>query len=245
MRKGGRKTTKKGGRKGRKTVMRQRRRVNRHTNDQWASASQTIALGDDLTSQVYVLDNINLAQFDRLSLIASAYQYFRLTYIEYKLTPYFDTFKPGEVSTVPYLYWLINKGDSLNIASFNAMRDAGAKPIRFDEKTIKVAWRPSVLQENQGVLGDIGSGYKVSPWLSTVQQSAPPAPSTVQHLGIYWTVSRPGILPPGFVELTYDIQITVEFQFKKPLVKVSPENPVAVEYGEGFTATKNLGSITV
>jgi len=212
-------------RKGRRNARVQRRmRLNRRGSSEWASAKQTVALGDDLTSTVYILDNINLAQFDRLSVIASAYQYFRITHVEYKLTPYFDTFKPGEVSTVPYLYWLINKGDAINTGSFNALRDAGAKPIRFDGRTITIRWKPAVLQMLRDVVGGptVVQNYsmgKVSPWLTTnnFSGSAPPStsfiPNQVEHTGILYGVQGGA----GSTPVAYGASITVHVQYKKPL----------------------------
>lgn len=217
---------------------------------EWASCTESVDL-TNITGAVYSmngpgggavygLNGTQLAQFiQRAVPIAKAYQHYRIKRIQLEFKPQVDTFFPdvgagGNGFLVPQFYYMINKSGSIpaNVTAAN-MRAMGARPIRFDEKTIKVAWRPSVLQENAGVLGDIGSGYKISPWLSTnANANAPGAwnPSTVQHLGIYWQVERPGTLPAGVAELTYAIQITVEFQFKKPLVTVSSSVPPALEY---------------
>lgn len=219
---------------------------------EWASCTESVDLtnitglpylmnGNPATpGAVYGLNGTQLSQFiQRAVPIAKAYQHYRIKRIQLEFKPQYDTFLPdvGAAGTgvlVPNFFYMINKSGSIpaNVSAAN-LRAMGAKPIRFDEKTIKVAWRPSVLQENAGVLGDIGSGYKVSPWLSTnANANAPGAwqPSSVNHLGIYWQVERPGTLPAGMAELSYSIQITVEFQFKKPLVTVSSSNPVALEY---------------
>lgn len=190
--------------------------------------------------QVYGLNGTQLSQFiSRATSVAAAYQHYRIKRILLEFKPQVDTFFPDVGATgtgflVPNMFYMINKSGSIpSTVTVDGLRAMGAKPIRFDEKTIKVAWRPSVLQENAGVLGDVGSGYKISPWLSTNANANAPGvwqPSTVNHLGIYWQVSRPGTLPAGVAELTYDIQITVDFEFKKPLVKTSSSNLPALEY---------------
>lgn len=242
-------------RAGGKKVLGRRRKVYRRAFrpargvPEWASCTESVSLANITgvanytMNQMYALNNTNLTQYINRALpISQNYQHYRIKRIKLEFIPQMDTFQntAGAVGTgllVPSFYYMLNKSGSVppNPTPDN-LRSMGAKPIRFDEKVITVAWRPSVLQENQGVLGDVGSGYKISPWLSTQVQTAPPGPSSVQHLGIYWVVARPGILPAGIVELTYDIKITVEFQFKKPLVKVNAGQPNAIEFGHQVTA---------
>lgn len=232
-----------------------RRRAYRRpvTVPEWASCTESVDLTNitGLAYQmngpgggaVYGLNGTQLSQFiQRAVPIAKAYQHYRIKTIKLEFKPQYDTFLPdvGAAGTgflVPNFFYMINKSGSIpSTVSAANMRAMGAKPIRFDEKTITVAWRPSVLQENAGVNGDIGSGYKISPWLSTNANANSPGawqPSSVNHLGIYWQVERPGTLPAGVAELSYSIQITVEFQFKKPLVTVSSSNPQAAEYVPG------------
>jgi len=221
---------------------------------EWASVTESVAL-DNITglaytmNQSYGLNGTCLAQFiQRAVPVAQAYQHYRIKQVKLEFKPQVDTFLPdaGPTGTgflVPNMFYMINKSGSIpNNPTPDALRAMGARPIRFDERTIKVAWRPSVLQENAGVLGDVGSAYKVSPWLSTNANANQPGAwnaSTVQHLGVYWHIQRPGTLPAGVAELTYSIQITVDFQFKKPLVKTSSSDPVALEYAAG-----SLGSTT-
>jgi len=213
---------------------------------EWASCTESMALttitGVNYTmNQMYGFNATQLAYFvNRAVPIAQSYQHFRLKRVLLEFKPQYDTFAPiagaptGQGFSAPNLFYMINKAGSIPTnPTVDNLRSMGAKPIRFDEKILKVAWRPSVLQENSGTLGDIGSAYKISPWLSTNANANAVGiwnPSTVSHLGIFWTVQRNGIIPPGTAELTYDIQITVEFEFKKPLVKVIPTQPQAIEY---------------
>jgi len=221
----GRKTSKRAGKRMAKRSAMRRRRVGTR---EWASASQTLELMDDQTRQVYQLSSINLSQFDRLSQIARAYQYFRITHVEMKFRPYFDTFAndgtPGG-QVVPYLYWLINKSQNNNIASFNALQDAGAKPIRFDERTITVRWKPAVLQylrdkdPNTGTAVPNFTLSRVSPWLATSQNAGTLpsvntwAPNEVEHTGILYGGNTTLGVPPA----PYGTTIIVHAQFKKPL----------------------------
>lgn len=222
---------------------------------EWASCTESVALSNITglaytMNQPYALNGTCLAQFiSRAVPVAQAYQHYRIKQIKLEFKPQVDTFFPDVGATgtgflVPNMFYIINKSGSVPAnATVDNLRAMGAKPIRFDEKTIKVAWRPSVLQENAGVLGDVGSSYKISPWCSTNASANQPGawnPSTVQHLGVSWFIARPGTLPAGVAELTYDIQITVDFQFKKPLVKVLASSPEAQQYAEGSLGAEVL-----
>lgn len=196
---------------------------------EFASAKQVLELTDDMVNQILIMDNVNLSLFDRLSQIARCYQYFRFTKIEMKFKPYWDTFistgGPGSTGTVPYLHYLIDKGEVLlpNAGlGFNQLRDAGAKPIRFDEKTITVSWAPKVLGVVAGSDGPLPNlAYQApsrnSPWLSTNnaggQDPVGWVPSMVPHKGLYYGVEQ--AIPN--TNLIYGVEITVYAQFKKPL----------------------------
>nr|ALE29662.1 coat protein [Lake Sarah-associated circular virus-20] len=191
---------------------------------EFASAKQTIALAQDAMNQVFRLDNIALAQFDRMVNIAKCYQYFRMTKVELKFTPQMDTFTDSNVQSIPYLYYLITKGDNLDAGTFNKLRDAGAKAIRFDDKSINVNWRPAVLR---GVIGEdtnapVNPAFtawaeaKTSPWLATsylpAAQSIVWSPSAVPHKGILYGVEQDSSIDTKYYALT----LTAHFQFKKP-----------------------------
>lgn len=193
-----------------------------------ASAKQTVELSNDPVNTVFRLDDVNLSQFDRLSHIARAYQYFRINRIEYKIKPYADTFLStnlvGNTGSVPYFYHLIMKSDTLNIAGFDGLRDAGAKAIRMDDKTINIGWRPTVAQGvalSEPNITTSFASYKTSPWLSTNKFAMLPggtttwAPSEVPHLGLLYGAEQNFINPTEV--LAYGVELTVHVQFKKPL----------------------------
>lgn len=202
-----------------------RRRQNRRlATSEFASAKQTIQLPDDTSGTIYKLDSVALSNFDRMSIIASAYQFFRITKIEMRWKPYADTYAPNNgIASIPYLYWLIDKGNNVEVNSFNALRDAGAKPIRFDERTVGMSYKPSVHLLTADVSGStIFPTYglnKVSPWLSTNQFAGQGGttwkPNETEHYGVLYGVQIDS--GSGVNNQLFGTEITVHFQFKKPL----------------------------
>lgn len=204
-----------------------RRRRQQRTRTEFAQASQTLQLSNDANNTVYRYDTTRLAAFDRLCLIAQAYQYYRITKVEMRFKPFYDTYSgpldsAPATSTVPYFHWLINRGDNVDINSFNALRDAGAKPIRFDDKTIKVQWRPSVLNyvrdmSSAGIVQPVFNQGRISPWLATNQNAGLNSPtwkaSEIEHIGILYGVEA-DYAPQ---QLYYGTEVTVHVEFKKPL----------------------------
>lgn len=195
-------------------------------NIEYASAKQTIQLSDDEMNVVFRYDTLRLSVLDRLAAIAANYQYFRFTKVEMKFKPYSDTYIPGQVSlpatpSIPYFYWLINRGDLVDVNSFNALRDAGAKPIRFDEKTVTVSWKPSVLLLNQTSSAVPSTAYnlhRVSPWLSTNDKAGTNSPvwaaNTTAHHGLLYGVEQDVTASQQYY---YGVELTVHAEFKKPL----------------------------
>lgn len=202
---------------------------------EFASASQTIRTSDDPMNTIFRLDDIKLSQFDRLKSIARSYQYYRITGVELTFMPYADTYQTSLLNTagnnqvtssIPYMYWLINKGDNVQLNSFDAMRDAGAKPIRFDEKSIKIRWRPSVRQavSIDPTIPVLNNYVKTitSPWLSTNNNAgsgtAEWVPSMVSHGGVLYGVQQTYVArtDPEY-QNAYGLTITIHVQFKKPL----------------------------
>jgi len=181
-----------------------------------ASCSVTKTLVKCITNQMYMYNSFNLSDYDRAVAIAKNYQRFRITGIKLTWKPEYDTFQAGTGSsaTKPYLYYMIDKSGSIpDNVTLEGLKQAGAKPHRFDEKPLSVSWKPSVLQETSGA-GFLaqGSGYKISPLLAT---SANPAsvgvwnPSTINHLGIKWYMETAG------TSLDVYVEAEVQFEFYK------------------------------
>lgn len=156
----------------------------------------------------------------RASAVANAYQHYRIKKITLIVRPQVDTFTGGVGYTAPNFYYMIDKSGSLptNI-TLSALKSMGAKPIRLDEKTIKISWRPSVLQEVVDVGGAVGSrpvSYRISPWLSTNENALNPGVfvcSSTDHLGIFWYAETPA----GVSTLQYNVEAVLDVEYKKPM----------------------------
>lgn len=195
-----------------------------------ASMTETINLADPSTNTMYVLNDTSISAFARAKLVAQAYQSYRITSINVRFKPRFDTYSAATLgSTLPYLYYMIDKSGSIptNVGLAELLK-MGAKPIRFDDKTLNIKWRPGVITNATVAPGgasssSVPSRYTISPWLATnaSNTSATWAISTIDHLGLFFFVETSGTLS------AYDVEITCDFQFKKPLVLVSDTNPEA------------------
>lgn len=194
----------------------------RRVND-IAAVSETFAFNPTTVSGTIFADySCSLFQHERARAVAQGYQEFRIKLVEYKFKPLADTFAAGSGSTVPYFYYLIDRARSNNglvdAASFKA---AGAKPIRMDDKTITVKYRPSVLYDtyDAGTLTSLPRNYKLSPWLATNDNSTIGlgfVPSQVDHNGIRWYVE----MLTG--EVQYLVERVVHIEFRKPLWVLPP-----------------------
>lgn len=197
---------------------------------EWASCSETIDFGNQSVGSILNANDIQLAQFPRASGIAQGYAYFRITRLTFKMKPLLDTFPSTGNTQVPYLYWVINKnGTEYPALNTNWFLANGAKAIRFDDKTVTISYVPAVsydlLEAQTPATTQQPNTIKTLQWLNTAKDaflSAPFAPSQVSHAGHYMTVDSPG----SAVEMQYELNVTAEFQFKKPNAAV-PTGPSA------------------
>ena len=189
-----------------------------------------------VVNKLYGFYNMSLQYGTRPIQVAEAYQYYRITHVEVQVKPKVDTFSAsnsgGQDSSIPYLYWMIDKvGTFANTnMDFKSLREAGAKPIRFDEKTITLRYKPAVLigDYDNGVGQPVFRQKRISPWLSTnrnnLDTTQPWSPDGTDHLGIMIGVEQEGVNSETN-PLYYDIDITVHYQFKKPRnMTLSPNN---------------------
>jgi len=183
----------------------------------FASRAETYSISAT-AGQVYDLNDIRInAQFTVAPQLANLYQYYRITSVQWRLKPNFDTYvAPGLVSgnpQLPYLYFLYDKSGSLGLLNATQFEECGAKPIRVDDKTVVRRWRPCVR------IGDVNQAvpmFKTSPWMPTHSTDGTTI-NAPDHMGAVWYVSKMNNTDAQ----TYDIDVTVTFQFKKPLVTVS------------------------
>lgn len=206
-----------------------------------ASLSETrtvVASGGNIVNTLYSLMNTSLDQFTRAPLVAQGYQHYRIKNISMKFKPPFDSFVSGTTVgfSKPYLYHMIDKSGAIptNI-TLEGLKQMGAKPRALDERPLLVSWAPAVLQQELtsggGAPTSQGAAYKISPWLNTsnISVSSPWNPSTVDHLGVYWYLeAQANGQPPTFY---YEIDVEVQFEFKKPLItrSVSSTHAIAVQ----------------
>lgn len=171
--------------------------------------------------------NVINGQPTRAGMIAPAYGLYRIAQVEYKITPRFDTYIPGanpggdNPVEVPKLYWKINRyGDAPVGFNEQDMLSLGSKPVRLDDKTITIKYKPNVLMANVGaaaVAAAGGSGQvKITPWLSTDQRvdDGQFVPSDTTHYGhlMYVECAAAGDATPVICE----VQVRIVYEFKNP-----------------------------
>lgn len=177
---------------------------------------------------MYANRSFQLADFPRASAIAANYASFKITKITMRFKPQNDTYASGVGAFgVPYHFHQLDKSGAIpNTVTLENLKQMGAKPKRFDDKTITVSWRPAVLTADlisAGVGTTAGAQYRLSPTLSTNANAGNPAaawsPSTVDHLGIYWFVEQ-----ANGTGNQYQVEVEVQFYFMRPLVKATGQS---------------------
>lgn len=175
-------------------------------------------------NQMYQKRDFTISVNPRASAVANAYQHYRIKKVTLIIRPQVDTFVgtvAGVGFTAPNFYYMIDKTGALPTnVTLGALKSMGAKPIRLDDKTIKISWRPSVLQDVQDVNpsapGQRPVSYKISPWLTTNANALNPGPfvcSSVDHLGIFWYAETPA----GPSSLQYNVEAVLDVEYKKPM----------------------------
>lgn len=228
----GRKVSKASGRRAARKGAARRRRMIRKANPTTDYAKCVVSkdLGYDSNGVIYKYSEWALSGFTRAINVAQSYQFYRISQIEMKFCPTADTYAAGNPGEIPYFYYVIDKSDSIpNVGTtVDTLMNAGAKPIRFDDKTVTVRWKPAVtwkaLDEN-GTNGNFGM-TRVSPWLATndanTSDTASWSPSSVDHHGIVYTATG------GVGGQNYSVKVSLTFEFKKPLNYTVPAPGVEV-----------------
>lgn len=182
----------------------------------YAGVSETFEITGLVANTMYQRRDFTLNGSPRAANVATAYQHYRIKKITMRFKPQIDTFIGGGGFQVPNLFYMVDKSGSIPTnSSLAALKSMGASPKRFDDKTITFSWRPSVLTDTASAPGvSSQTQYKIAPWLSTNANALQPgifAPSSVDHLGIFWYLEQ------GGVATGYSVEVTIEYQFKKPL----------------------------
>lgn len=189
---------------------------------EWSSGSFTRPLQNPSNSseifnvnQIYSLYDIAIDQFPRAALLAQAHQQYRITKVALRFKPLVDTFTAGGAETVPSLFYLIDKAQSVNpLASLTTLKNSGCTPKRMDDKMLTVRWSPGVIESVNTSAQNGGAFAKVitSPWLNTTADpfATPLTISSVDHKGILFGVEQV-IGQSG----NYMVDLTVEVQYRK------------------------------
>jgi len=172
---------------------------------------------------------VNGGQPSRAAVTAPAFGLYRVAQIEYKIKPKFDTYIAGQVPVgdqpveVPVMYWKMNRyGDAPIGFTATELQSLGAKPVRLDDKTLTIKYKPNILLANAGPAAAAqagGSGQvKMTPWLSTDTEADDNnfALSTTQHYGhmMFIECAAAGDGTP----LICEVVARVVYEFKNPRI---------------------------
>lgn len=188
----------------------------------------------------YRFYNCSLNLFPRAQTVGSCYQEFRIRRITLAFKSTADTFLSSVGNAaIPQLYYMVDKkGTVPSTFTVDTLTSMGALPRRFDDKLKKIMWAPAVLQSSLTdplALSTSAAAANISPWLPTNNQPGAAGafvPSDVDHLGVSWFV----YVPNGSTPIGYDIDIFVDFEFRKPLWKAPATGPKALEWNQAYDA---------
>lgn len=191
----------------------------------FASATETFSVA--VTAGIVSDFTFTMNDLVRTKALMNVYQYYRITSVEMRFKPFFDTYANGLSSgqTMPYLYFQYDKSGSLTGLNAQGFEDIGTKAIRFDDKTLTRKWKPSVLTDTA-----IGTTqFKVSPWLPT--QLVGNLNDQITHYGAIFYISKTS---PSDATV-YDVDVVVNVQYRKPQVNpssgVANPNPPRIKQG--------------
>lgn len=169
------------------------------------------------SNQSYRLYNMSLALLPRASLVAQAYQEFRIRRITVVYKANLDTFTAA-TNSIPQMYYMVDKKGAVpSNFTVDTLQQMGSIPRRFDDKTLTVRYTPAVLQSSLTDPTALSVGVaaaQLKPWLPT--NNSPNAttftPSDVDHFGLSWQALTTG----GSSVIGYDIDIMVDVEFRRP-----------------------------
>lgn len=183
-----------------------------------ASLTETRSFTLLSTNQTYVQYAIQLSQHLRAVNVAKSYQLYRIKNVKYILSPLADTFQAGGGTSVPYVYFQIDRTrDLANIRTAQEFKRLGCKPRRLDDKVVMFQWRPSVLNptlDDAALNTGVFNQYKVSPWLRTRDETGGVGvwnPDTTDHQGLVMFIEN-----AGGADVQAKLEIVIEFEFMKP-----------------------------
>lgn len=210
------------------------KRLPRNNVPERASCSETLSLGVQTSNTAYASYSNTLAQYPRASAIAKGYQFYRIKSITYHFKPLTDTFTATSGTSVPHLYYMIDRTKQLvSVSNANQLKQLGAIPHRLDDKIIRFTWRPSVLNGALDAAMGVASyfvQYKMSPWLPCrdMDYGSVWVANSTDHQGVVYIVEN-----AGGAGVQYAVEKIVDFEFKKPAYEIVPPE-------EGYQAQEDL-----
>lgn len=205
------------------------------TNTAAVRENYTVSLPDG--NMVFFNTALAAATFNRSQQVAAAFQEYRIKYVKLTFKPSADTFPIMSGNIIPQLYFQMNKYNAVPTnATLQTLLDMGCRPIRFDDKNIVKAWKPTVLLGSDvAALAAVNAQKPLTtPWLSTNNSAQNPGavwvPSNVEHLGCLFIVQKPN---PATPTINYNVDVEVVFQFRRPLSTVGDTSQPAISlFGE-------------
>lgn len=187
-------------------------------------------------SQAFGFYNFALSNSPRAVAVAQGYQEYRISKVEVFVKPTADTYDSGLVATgtnpsVPHLLYMIDKTATFDNNGTNSqvLKQAGAKPIRLDDRVIKIKWKPAIAIGSSEVVpgpapvAELSATYKTSPWITTNANAGEAgsawAPNSVDHMGLVLAAEQPrGPIPVSVASVSFRIT----YEFRKPLWYIAP-----------------------
>lgn len=206
------------GKKGGKRAPRKKRAQRKRTVPEKATLSVTRSYTLLTSNQTYRFYDVQLSQYARAANVAKGYQLYRIKNIKVICSPLADTFAPGAGTSVPYLYFQIDRTRTFeNIRTPQEFKQLGCKPHRLDDKIVTFQYRPSVLNPTLDVAAPVASvfnQYKISPWIRCRDDVGGPGlwnPDTTDHQGMVMILEN-----SGGADIAWKVETVVEFEFMKP-----------------------------
>lgn len=204
------------------------RMPNRMTGN-YGSAVETFSLS--VTAGTSYNFTTALTDLVRAQVIAREYQHYRITGVEMRFKPQYDTFQAQLANTVPSLYWCLDKAGVLGSPSAPQFEQLGTRQVRLDDRIIVRKYKPGIVQAD--AVTSLASGLKTSPWIPIID-TATGGLNAPRHHGCAFLITK---MSPGDV-LGYDVDVVVHIQFKRPYVATNPgtaieppRNPNGEVYG--------------
>lgn len=221
-------TTRKTKSTSRRKTARRTRLPNRMTGN-YGSAVETFSLS--VTAGVSYNFSTALTDLVRAQVIAREYQHYRITGVEMRFKPQYDTFQAQLANTIPSLYWCLDKAGVLGSPSAPQFEQLGTKQVRLDDRIVVRKFKPGVVQGD--ATSSLASAMKTSPWIPIIDP-ATGGLNNPRHRGCAFLITK---MSPGDV-LGYDVDVVVHIQFKRPFVATNantaiepPRNPNGEVYG--------------